>query len=91
MTTVQEKAGPIEVWLTQQNMTVTCRVAHEDESTEELSIDSLSMRGGQREITGWLIKQGYKPDGRWVTEEEADDVDYGPSETWRRFKPRLSP
>jgi hypothetical protein len=49
------------------------------------------MRGGQREITGWLIKQGYKPDGRWVTEEEADDVDYGPSETWRRFKPRLSP
>ena len=87
MTTVQEKAGPIEVWLTQQNMTVTCRVAHEDESTEELRIDSLSMRGAQREITGWLIKQGYKPDGRWVTEEEADHVDYGPSETWRRFKP----
>jgi hypothetical protein len=86
MTTVQEKASPIEVWLTQQNMTVTCKVVHEDESTQELDINSLSMRGAQREITGWLISQGYKPDGRWTTEVEDDHVDYGPSECWRRFK-----
>jgi hypothetical protein len=43
------------------------------------------MRGAQREITGYLISRGYKPDGRWTTEAE-DEVDYGPSETWRRFK-----
>ena len=43
-------------------------------------------RGAQREITGWLIAQGYKPDGRWTTEAEDDRIDYGPSETWRRFK-----
>jgi hypothetical protein len=86
VTSGQEKASPIEVWLTQQNMTVTCRVVHEDESTEQWDIDSLSMRGAQREITGWLLNQGYKPDGRWVTELQDDRVDYGPSETWRRFK-----
>ena len=44
------------------------------------------MRGAQREITRWLIEQGYKPDGRWTTEAEDDRIDYGPSETWRRFK-----
>ena len=37
------------------------------------------MRGAQREITGWLLKWGYKPDGRWTTEEEDDQVDDGPS------------
>jgi hypothetical protein len=67
-------------------MTVTCDVVHEDESTEGLRIVSLSMRGAQREITGWLLAQGYKPDGRWTTEAEDETIDYGPSETWRRFK-----
>jgi hypothetical protein len=50
--TTQEKPSPIEVWLTQKNMAVTCRVIREDESSYELDIDSLSMRGAQREITG---------------------------------------
>jgi hypothetical protein len=86
MPTIHDNASPIEVWLTQQNMTVTCQIVHEDESIEALDVDSLSMRGAQREITGWLIDQGYKPDGRWITEAEDDRVDYGPSETWRRFK-----
>jgi hypothetical protein len=82
--TIQEKSSPIEVWLSQSNMTVTCRVVHEDESTEHLDIDSLSMRGAQREITGLLINLGYKPDGRWTT--EAEDSNYEDRETWRRFK-----
>jgi hypothetical protein len=45
-----------------------------------LEIDSLSMRGAQREITGWLTSQGYKADGRWATQAGVDH------ETWRRFK-----
>jgi hypothetical protein len=78
-----EKPTPVEVWLSQKNMTITCRVVREDESVDELDIDSLSMRGAEREITGWLIEQGYKPDGRWQIEAE----DRGePAETWRRFK-----
>lgn len=71
------KPSPIEVWLRQNNMQVACTVVHEDETTDELSIDSLSMRGAQREITGYLIKQGYAPVGRWESEalDREDDVE----------------
>lgn len=81
--------GPIEVWLTQKNMQVTCRVVNEDETTDELDVDSLSMRGAQREMTGWFLQQGYKPVGRWELGEPAlEGTDYdGASETMRRFKP----
>ena len=77
--------GPVEVWLSQKNMQVTCTVVHEDEHTEELDVDSLSMRGAQREVTGWLISQGFKPAGRW----QAEQVDPGesPVETSRQFVP----
>lgn len=79
-----EKPSPIEVWLTQRNMEIQCAVVHEDESTDHtLGVDSLSMRGAQREITGYLIDQGYAPVGRWETEAN----DHGnPVETVRRFK-----
>ena len=72
--------GPIEVWLTQDNMEITCRIVFNDETTDELDVDSLSMRGAQREMTGWLIGQGYEPVGRWAKE---DDRGY---ETMRRFR-----
>lgn len=75
--------SPIEVWLTKANIGITCRVVHEDESTEELQVDSLSMRGAQREMTGYFKRLGYEPAGRWETEHagEADDSE----ETFRRF------
>lgn len=79
-----EKRSPIEVWLTQQNMTVTCNVVHEDESTHSYPVDSLSMRGAQREMTGYFIRQGYEPVGRWEYEVQADDGEA--AETMRRFK-----
>ena len=69
---------PIEAWLTQHNLAVSCRVVHDDETTEELSVESLTMRGAQREMTGYFIKQGYRPVGRW------DSDDQGP-ECSRRF------
>lgn len=72
---------PLEVWLRQlkAGFGIVCDVVHTDESTGSLSIDSLSMRGAQREITGWLIARGYEPAGRW---ESNDD-----GESMRRFKP----
>jgi hypothetical protein len=70
--------SPIEVWLSQPNMEVTCMVVKEDESTEQVDITSLSMRGAQREITGWLLEQGYTAVGRWREEARG--------ETMRRFK-----
>jgi hypothetical protein len=77
--------GPIEVWLTQKNLEITCRVVHEDESVEMLGVDSLSMRGAQREMTGWYISKGYAPVGRW--ESAWNDDRNGEGETFRRFKP----
>lgn len=83
--TTDKPAGPVEIWLAQKNLEITCTVVREDETTTSLDVDSLSMRGGQREITGWLLSQGYKPAGRWET--EAADSDGTAIETVRRFQP----
>jgi hypothetical protein len=80
---LSSSTGPIEVWLTQRNMEVNCRIVLEDESTDGLNIESLSMRGAQREVTGYLIGRGYKPHGRWTVEQSDDE---GATETSRTFK-----
>ena len=82
--TISGKPGPIEVWLSQDNMQVACRIAHQDETITQLDVSSLSIRGAQREMTGYLISQGYKPAGRWTTEAAGSD---GPAESSRQFKP----
>ncbi len=79
------KPQPIEMWLTQKNMEVSCTVAREDETTTELDVQSLSIRGAQREMTGWALRMGYEPVGRWVAEVEPDSGGWG--ETYRRFRP----
>lgn len=56
-------AGPIEVWLRQDDEEIICTVVREDESTYELDVDALSMRGAQREMTGYFIEQSYEPAG----------------------------
>jgi len=76
--------SPIEVWLRQTNLTVDCTVVNEDESTEDYNVSSLSMRGAQREMTGYFIREGYRPDGRWTPTTEA--VHDAGVEAWRRFK-----
>jgi hypothetical protein len=80
--------SPIEVWLSQANTEITCTVVLEDERTSTLDVTSLSMRGAQREITGYLIGHGYTPVGRWEVEAENDNG-YGVKEaveTSRKFK-----
>jgi hypothetical protein len=82
--TTNTKRTPIEVWLRQANIAVTCTVACEDETTYTLDVDSMSLRGAQREITGYLISDGYAPVGRWEWTAEG-------SEDWvectRTFRP----
>jgi len=71
-------------------MAIACTVVREDESTTSLDVDSLSVRGAQREITGWLISQGYVPAGRWTQEFAAQPevyIDAEPAEYVRQFKP----
>jgi hypothetical protein len=83
--TKDAKAGPVEVWLSQVNIEVTCMIVREDESTTNLDIGALSMRGAQREITGYLVSRGYAGVDRW--EATVDDGASGAIETTRRFKP----
>ena len=51
-------------------MAVTCRVVYENENAHELDVTALSLRGAEREMTGWFLAQDYKPVGRWQTEHE---------------------
>jgi hypothetical protein len=80
VTTLQDNAQPIEVWLSQPNIQVTCRIVFSDETAIEMQVTSLSMRGAQREVTSWLIAQGYEPAGRWSAEDKAA------RETMRHFR-----
>jgi hypothetical protein len=82
--------SPIEVWLSRANMEITCTVVLEDESTSTLDVNSLSMRGAQREITGYFIAHGYTPVGRWEVEADSDNGGKDTVETSRKFKLKLS-
>ncbi len=74
----------VEVWLRQEDGEVICTVVDPDESTYELDVDALSMRGAQREMTGYFIDQNYEPVDEWHVEVDGAD---GPVETVRRFRP----
>ena len=65
-----KSGGPVEIWLTQQGngMEIACMMVEDDESTRAIDVTSMSMRGAQREVTGWLKRQGYEPAGRWLAE-----------------------
>lgn len=63
---------PVEVWLTKKNLAVRCMVVHEDESTARLNVNSLSMRGAQREATTHFQSVGYCPVGRWKIEAHGE-------------------
>jgi hypothetical protein len=66
----------IEVWLTADGLKkIICRVVDENEHTGEYDVDSLSMRGAQREMTGFFISRDWEPIGRWEI-EATDETNY---------------
>jgi hypothetical protein len=70
--------------LSRKNIEITGTLVFEDESASYPDIRSLSVRGAQRELTGWLVSCGYIPAGRWSEESHDDD---GFSEWTRAFRP----
>ncbi len=77
---------PIELWLTLRDaeIGVDGRIVFEDETTRGLQASALSIRGAEREMTGWLLTQGYKAAGHWeISAEQADEA----VEVVRRFIP----
>jgi hypothetical protein len=67
VTTRGKTAEAIEVCLSQRDLEVTCRIVFGDGSAVGVGVDSLSIAGAQREMTMWLMEQGYEPAGRWNT------------------------
>ena len=61
-----EYSNKIEVWVRQsEGIGIDCEVVNEDETTTTLDIEALSLEGGRREVTGFLISRDFKPVGRW--------------------------
>ena len=83
MTSTTDPSGPIEVWLRKAAIGITCTLVRADESTQQVDVESLSMRGAEREMTGWFIRQGYSPAGRWETTATGN----GATEVMRVFRP----
>ena len=72
VTTVETTTKPIEVWLSRPHLEVTCRIVFPDGTAIVVGVDALSLRGAQREMTAWLIEQGYEPAGCWSAQNEND-------------------
>jgi len=56
----------IEIKLSQRNMSIQCTAKVQKLEMNMGNMTALSMRGAQREITGWLLKVGYVPASRWT-------------------------
>ena len=85
MTSTQDRSGPIEVWLRQApGIGIECTVVRADESTDPYDVNALSMRGAEREMTGYFISEGYAPMGRWETTYDEGSAE----EVKRTFKPK---
>jgi len=72
VTSVETTTQPIEVWLSQPHLEITCRIVFPDGTAIAVGVDALSLRDAQREMTAWLIERGYEPADRWSTHNEKD-------------------
>ena len=61
---LEKRILPIDGWLSQGHMAITCRIVPGDQSPDAADADSLY----DRELTGWLLSNGHIPAGRWVNE-----------------------
>jgi hypothetical protein len=80
----ERRTMPLQAILSRKNIEITCTLVFEDESVSYPGVDSVSVRGAQREVTGMLVKHGYTPVGRW---SEGDEDEDGYREWVRAFKP----
>jgi hypothetical protein len=78
---------PFEVWLTRTDREVKAMVVRADETTYDLEVLSTSMRGAQREMTGWALSNGYEPVGGW---EALDDSGIEAMRVFRPKEPRAA-
>lgn len=80
----QRTPQALQAVLSRKNIEIFCTLVFEDESVSYPSVNSVSVRGAQRELTGLLVAHGYTPAGRWS--DDGEDAD-GYEEWTRSFKP----
>lgn len=80
-TSAQGAPTVAEVWLLGARPPISCLLVHTDETTGSRDLAAVSMGGAQREITGQLIGEGYRPDGPWL------DIDPAAPEAMRKWLP----
>src|SRR5215469_3701289 len=68
MTTLTTKITPIEVWLSQPHLEVTCRIVFPGGAIMAVGVVSPSLNGAEHELTAWLTEHGYQPAGGWHTD-----------------------
>lgn len=86
-TATTTKTTTVEVWLRTGTTGIWGEIIKPDESGETQDIDSRSMNGAQREITSYLISQGYAPVGRWKIEDGESGLT---TECSRTFRPPIT-
>jgi len=84
LTSDKPSASPLEAWITKNRLVITARLVYSDESTQDIDVTSLSLRGVQRELTGQLIAEGYQPAERWQDEDDDGDEYVECSRKFRR-------
>jgi hypothetical protein len=55
----------VEAWLSKTPDSLKAWVVDETERRREVHLDSLSLMGAQRELSGWLVENGFEPLQRW--------------------------
>lgn len=68
-----KNAEAVEVIVTRKGMSLMATLYGPDETAVDLEVNTLSVRGAQRDVTASMIDGGYKPLGRWETLAEYGD------------------
>ena len=66
----EHESREVDVWLTldEERTGVIARIYFEDETVRWIRVSARSISGAEREMTAWLISQGYEGISYWNSE-----------------------
>jgi len=85
----EQEAKSVEIWLTldEDGSGVYGRMYFDDETTRPIPVRARSIGGAEREVTAWLIGQGYEAVSYWNVEAGDDELVTESSRTFRGAAP----
>ena len=89
----EHESRQVEVWLTlnEERTGVLARIYFEDETVRGIPVSARSISGAEREMTAWLISQGYEGISYWNAELGEEDFALESSRTFRAAGPDARP